>query len=777
MAAPSVSGQTVLLALNATGDGSAAVVGGSGTVTRALSAMPGQYNESQSSGFQFTGSSTTPNYAYLRFTLAGSTNLNTALVLLGIKFQATTDYARLDTKANNGQTILFYSNAALTEFAEYTLNGRDGDFIDPNYKGWTNCLIQPGYTSQALNVTASFNASTIFAVEIRIRKNVTTSLTSFYHRLISSTGFVLSLGDSGSKATLDNLLAYAATNLNYGFRRPALGQYISLLPINLGDGISPGLFEQSDVSLVFVSGRSVTDNPRNFIIPSNSLGLTIKTLEVSSLTRFSISSRTKWFFIVEAGANLNWIGGTLSGIGNSSIASGSFSGITISDSDRIDGGGATWDNNLITLTTSSSGAFHLKTGTILGRGNRFELNIFAPAIYINQSATYNLSEQSFNSNNVNITIDGVTATLILSAAQFTAYNSNPANFPITTINGGSVTVTGPVSQIVLSNIPQVTGAIVGVINLTTMAQTFPTISAGVASIPTDPATNYLIAVDAPGWVRQQVILSGATPAFALDWTNRDFRALYDQGDPLYQGIALNYSTFAVTVDQSSLQIGPATAFRRIEDLLATPQAIFFANPPFPLAVELSELVAEYYLVFPYDQENGVVNPVVIRPHPSNTLDVSLVGFSILLKGALDPFYDIFDFTQQPNGRIIRINTKSTFVQNVVSGGLSNADRAVIEEIALRTVDLPALIEDSGGKRFKAKALEQAPAPTGAGTGLGPEDIARLERIEQQLVADVSKGADRYQRLLPGTTTVILDKDVSYDPQTGFTLTEHQEPPP
>jgi hypothetical protein len=54
---------------------------------------------------------------------------------------------------------------------------------------------------------------------------------------------------------------------------------------------------------------------------------------------------------------------------------------------------------------------------------------------------------------------------------------------------------------------------------------------------------------------------------------------------------------------------------------------------------------------------------------------------------------------------------------------------------------------------------------------------RLIRIENQLIADTRKGATRYKRLLPGTETVILDKDVSYDPLTGFTLTEHQEPPP
>lgn len=54
---------------------------------------------------------------------------------------------------------------------------------------------------------------------------------------------------------------------------------------------------------------------------------------------------------------------------------------------------------------------------------------------------------------------------------------------------------------------------------------------------------------------------------------------------------------------------------------------------------------------------------------------------------------------------------------------------------------------------------------------------RLIRIENQLIADTRKGATRYKRLIPGTEVVILDKDVAFDPLTGFTLTEHQEPPP
>jgi hypothetical protein len=83
-----------------------------------------------------------------------------------------------------------------------------------------------------------------------------------------------------------------------------------------------------------------------------------------------------------------------------------------------------------------------------------------------------------------------------------------------------------------------------------------------------------------------------------------------------------------------------------------------------------------------------------------------------------------------------------------------------------------LIGSSGSYTWDGTAFVEE-ASGGTGGGLGPEDIERLERIEQQLIADTIKGATRFKRLLAGTDTVILDKDVTYDPITGFTLTEHE----
>lgn len=49
----------------------------------------------------------------------------------------------------------------------------------------------------------------------------------------------------------------------------------------------------------------------------------------------------------------------------------------------------------------------------------------------------------------------------------------------------------------------------------------------------------------------------------------------------------------------------------------------------------------------------------------------------------------------------------------------------------------------------------------------------LTNIFNQLTADYFKGDTRFIKYLQDTQTVILDKDVSFDPEAGYTITEHQ----
>lgn len=652
-------------------------------------------------------------------------------------------------------------------------------------------VINPASTSSIQASSGVLDVANITAIEIHIKPNSTGSRQALFLRFYSIAFLTLTGGEIGNPASFTNLLNYQNATNQLRVLRPLSDTMIqSWVPIrNQAD-----VFDTASVALEFTENVKLSSlNVKGHFDPGMlQLVYDLPAGAQSNITDSQIKGITRigGNAILGAGASLSFQSTLIGNTGTRTLVTGeSYTGGAISIFQQRTLAGASINGTRFvggtsnpSLRVNSLGAISRFTATNLA--GVIECNL-APGSYPELEATldagqiFNITQGTGTYEFVGIEGGTVGNPVVFDntggGAVVVVVGAGIAAIADPSPTSGTIALITPVSQIVLSNIPQVTGAIVGVVNLATMAQSFPAITGGVANIPTDPATNYLIAVDAPGWVRQQVVLSGSTPAFTLDWAGRDYRDLYDQGDPLYAGIDLDYSTFAVTVDQSNLLIDPATAFRRIEDLLATPEAIFFPNPPQPLVVELSETVAEYYLVFPYDQTNNVVNPVVIRPHPSNTLDVTLVGFSILLRGAADPFYDIFDFTQQPNGRIIRINTKSTFVQNtVVSGGLSTADREVIDAIALRTVDIPELIEDSDGKRFKAKALEAAPVSSGG--GLGPEDIERLERIEQQLIADVRKGRDRYQRLLPGTETIILDQDVIYDPVTGFTLTEHQEPP-
>ncbi len=338
-----------------------------------------------------------------------------------------------------------------------------------------------------------------------------------------------------------------------------------------------------------------------------------------------------------------------------------------------------------------------------------------------------------------------------------------------TVVAGTVNVIEPTNEILITGIPDVINAILAVVNLTTSAVSFPTLSGGGATVPLDAATNYLFVADAPGYLSQRVTLGGTTPAF--EFTLPDYRALYEAGVNRSADIGFNYSTFVVLISDGTPVLPFADVFRTIEDYLSTTQGVLFPNPPFPVVIA-SGGAARNYLFFPYDQDNDAVNPVVIRPNPANLTDPTLTDFVIVLEGAPAPLFDIFDFSQA-GGRTIRFQTDSVAAIVSVSGGLSTEDRGILNTIASQVEPLAQTLDSPGV--FSSEALINA--PSGGGTGLGPEDIARLERIENQLIADEIKGAARYQRLLPGTQTVILDKDVTFDRREGFTLIEHQEPAP
>lgn len=63
--------------------------------------------------------------------------------------------------------------------------------------------------------------------------------------------------------------------------------------------------------------------------------------------------------------------------------------------------------------------------------------------------------------------------------------------------------------------------------------------------------------------------------------------------------------------------------------------------------------------------------------------------------------------------------------------------------------------------------------TGGDRSLTGPQSAQLTQILEQLKADYFKGNSRFIRYRQGTLEIILDKDVTFNPDTGYTITEHQ----
>jgi hypothetical protein len=164
------------------------------------------------------------------------------------------------------------------------------------------------------------------------------------------------------------------------------------------------------------------------------------------------------------------------------------------------------------------------------------------------------------------------------------------------VAGTGVTCRQPQAEIVISGIPTGANAIVGVIDLNTGDSYISTITDGTATITVDPTHNYFIACDARGYLRQAVTLAGNIPSYTFNLPN--FRALYEAGIP-GAPVTLNTSTFEVLVGDTRSLLPLADVFYAIENLLATPEAIFFSTPPRPLIVNTGSGIRQY-LAFPYD---------------------------------------------------------------------------------------------------------------------------------------------------------------------------------
>lgn len=248
--------------------------------------------------------------------------------------------------------------------------------------------------------------------------------------------------------------------------------------------------------------------------------------------------------------------------------------------------------------------------------------------------------------------------------------------------GTGVTLQEPEITMRLYGIPNVTNAILYVKNLTTNAVTYPTLTGGEATIVVDPSVDYQVRADAPGYLASAfVTLSGSTPEYQFTLT--DYRALYESGTNRSSQINFNYSTFVVTINDDFASYTFADVFRTMEDYLSTSNGILFPNPPFPIV-----LPDRNVLWFPYDDDLDIVNPVIIRPDPTNTTDPTLTNFEVYLEGAVDPVFDLFDFTSA-GGRIIRVRAQVA-VATGGSGGSGASALEIRQEIDTNSTQLAAI---------------------------------------------------------------------------------------
>lgn len=284
-------------------------------------------------------------------------------------------------------------------------------------------------------------------------------------------------------------------------------------------------------------------------------------------------------------------------------------------------------------------------------------------------------------------------------------------------SGGAVIVQVPTASITVAGIPNVENAILWFYEVETDTTSYPALTGGSATITVNPSYTYVLRADAPGYLASRFItISGGTPEY--EFSLEDYRALYDQGVNRSADIQFNPTTLEITITDGLSQYSFADVFRTLEDYLATPQGLQYTAHPYPVVLRDRNIIR-----FPYDSVQNQVNPAKVMPDPTNSTDPELL-FEVDLEGATDTTYDLFDFSQA-GGRILRVRSAIAIAQLTVQGdgSFTSSDREVLG----RAVDL--------------------------------------------LEADEEIAPDRYQKLLAGSSTVLIDKDVA-KAGGNVSITEH-----
>ena len=593
---------------------------------------------------------------------------------------------------------VLFSNPSLTEYRIYDDLPAMSDWLEDI---WYPVVLGQNFTSQ----TAGFDPSSIVAVGNLLTNDGSSLETFTFHVIqgdifyISPGGVSLEGGEVGNPANLEQLrqLVNALYNTSGAQLKTPIEDtqqlsYASDFPVSFNANV----LAESGKALICGGPRSFSEYSLGIAAQSSNVdGLTIigsTLLQVAgastSLDNFAFYDDGSGEFIMAAGALTS---GTVLRKSRIRITGGFLNGVVFSDSAVVELATASLGSSQLTIRNPISAALRIE----FAAGDYRSLNIDVPDGSIIQlsggGGVYNFSGFTSSGQIIFDAVDGGSYTITVGSGVSAIAQPVQTN--------GSVEIVTPANEINVSGIPNVANAVLAVQNLTTFAVSYPALINGSATIPLDSGTNYKLSADAPGHLRQSVTLPGTTPAFVFDL--EDFRALYDSGVDRGANVSFDYQTFAVTINDLTPELSFADIFRTIEDYLSTQQGVLFDYPPRPVVVDLGGGSARNYLFFPFDTAQGQVNPVRIRPNPTNTSDPTLTNFVIVLEGATSPIFDIFDFTGA-GGRTIRFQTEAVAASVEVSGS-----GALTAAQAQQLTDLAAILESAGV--LSSAALVNAPA--------------------------------------------------------------------
>lgn len=672
--------------------------------------------------------------------------------LFGIGFRETiplTSRQQLNSKADRGCAIRAYSNPGYTEYREWLILGSDSSSssfyrININQRAtlYYVPLVDPSDATFANFTTSNFSSGTIYRIEVRFESTIQTFSKSFnFNRiwLIDPSAHIkggesVDAGDlSDNAATLEHYITFVDETIRAHLYQKLARSVLFLFPVNIGNGTDRVVFVDKNKSIALKSPQASSANPLLYAYNSSSVGFSIKAVANSyiGLYNYSIAAEDSAYpfpfsVSVEAGSDVFFrslhVSAAILGLIGGNYQAGSFADCTPLDNHS----GATFLRISFEECATSGGAVEPESAALFNscfENCSFSNNTIGPALYLKHAGVYDLSTHNFSGNIFNVTVDGAAVTLTLSAAQLAAYNTDVNSFPVEIVNGGIVSVTGPISQIVVLGLPSAEGVRLMVHNLTSAAQVFYTVTGGTIAIPSNPSDTYVLRAIAPTHLASDYIeLQGNTPQYRFNLV--DISHIYNAGVTRFDAIDFNPTTYLIRL------IGPIAfedAVRTIGDYLSAMQdgvvqGLLYTAHPIPIQVADRSI-----LRFPYDHIADTINPARLQPAPTAVEDPELL-FEVDLEGAADPTYDLLlpgvDAGGNFNGVKIRASKVVNFAKVTISGdGALTTEQAaalgLLPAIAERTSRVDGLLEPrtpDAGDRLKSEALEAAPAGGGGGSG-------------------------------------------------------------